>query len=290
MAKPKTGGLGRGLDSIFLDNTSSDEKRALFLKISRISPEKNQPRKKFDEEALEALAESIREHGVIQPIAVRETDGGYYKIIAGERRWRAAKAAGLTEIPAVVMTADDRAAAELALIENLQREDLGPLEEAEALRALSDRFGMTQERLARVAGKSRSAVANTMRLCDLPEEIKPLVEEKKLSEGHARALLAVKDKKTALALANETIEKDYSVRQTELAVRRAINRPKKPAPAKSGEVDYTAELARKMSGALGKRVRIAKKAKSGTLSIDFEDTDDLNELAAKLCGKNIFKD
>ena len=289
MAKNKGGGLGRGLDSIFLDNTESGEKRELLLKVSKIEPEKNQPRKRFDEEALITLADSIKEHGVIQPIAVRESDNGYYKIIAGERRWRASKLAGLTEIPAIIITADDRTAAELAMIENLQREDLDPLEEAEGYILLSEKFGMTQEQLANAVGKSRSAVANTMRLVDLPPEIKDLVIDKKLTEGHARALLGVKNKSKATDLANRAAEKKLSVRQTELAVKR-LNAEKKPEKDDDFEVDYAAELAGKMTKKLGRRVQIKQQGGAGTMSISFEDNDDLTELAVKICGKSIIDD
>ena len=289
MAKNKGGGLGRGLDSIFLDNTESGEKRELLLKVSKIEPEKNQPRKRFDEEALVALADSIKEHGVIQPIAVRESDNGYYKIIAGERRWRASKLAGLTEIPAIIISADDRKAAELSMIENLQREDLDPIEEAEGYILLSDKFGMTQEQLAVAVGKSRSAVANTMRLVDLPDEIKDLVIGKKLTEGHARALLGVKNKNKAIELANRAAEKKLSVRQTELSVKR-LNAEKKTDKDSGSLVDYAGELADRMTKKLGRRVQIKQQGNSGTLSISFEDNDDLTDLAVKICGKSIIDD
>ena len=230
MAK-RSSGLGRGLDAIFLDNTLMDnsnnnENKINTLKISLIDPKSDQPRKYFDKDALEELATSISENGLLQPILVREYGEGRYQIIAGERRFRACKLAGLTEIPAIILDRDNKSVAEIALIENIQREDLNPIEEAMAFKSLKEEFGMTQEELSDKIGKSRSAIANSLRLLDLPESILTMVASKELSAGHARTLLGVKDADDMILLAQFTVEQDLSVRQLEEQVKK-INRKKK---------------------------------------------------------------
>ena len=234
MPKKKNSGLGRGLDAIFLENSLDEDKitkenQITVLKLSLIDPKSDQPRKNFDKQSLEELASSIRENGLLQPIIVREYGEGRYQIIAGERRFRASKLAELTEIPAIIMNKDDRKAAEIALIENVQREDLNPIEEAMGFRALQEEYGLTQEELSSRIGKSRSAIANATRLLDLPEEILVLLASGKLSAGHGRTLLAVRDEEAMIELAKRVISEDLSVRRLEEEVKRA-NRKKKEEP------------------------------------------------------------
>jgi ParB family chromosome partitioning protein len=264
-------------------------------KISRISPRGAQPRKNFDENALQMLADSIREHGVIQPIAVRELGAmsENYEIIAGERRWRAAKMAGLDEIPAIILTGDDLKIAEISLIENVQREDLNPIEEALAYKALIERFGLKQEEVARQVGKSRSAVANMLRLLELPEDVLILVQDGKLSMGHARALLGLEDEDRMLPLAELTVDKELSVREVEALVRR-YNAAEEDAPA--GEEDhettqkkvYMKELENKVRAALGRKVKIRETGKKKTVELSFEDYEDLENLLKSIVGEDIF--
>ena len=291
MAK-KNSGLGRGLDAIFLDNslseeTTHDEDKIHKLKISLIDPNKYQPRKHFDKEALDQLAESIAENGLLQPILVREYGEGRYQIIAGERRFRASKLAGLSEIPAIILERDDRKAAQIALIENIQREDLNPIEEALAYRSLAEEYNMTQEEVSLKVGKSRSAIANSVRLLDLPDEILTLVASKELSAGHARTLLGVKDKDNMILLAQRAVEEELSVRVLEEAVKE-INKPKKvetedeenPLPI----VDYIRELELRIQSHLGRKVKIEEKGKKKTITLSYEDNEDLDEILKILCG------
>ena len=292
MAK-RSSGLGRGLDAIFLDNTlmensSEKENKINTLKISLVDPKSDQPRKYFDKEALEELAESIRENGLLQPIPVREYGAGRYQIIAGERRFRACKLAELTEIPAIVLDKDDKAAAQIALIENIQREDLNPLEEALAYKALKEEYDMTQEELSFKIGKSRSAIANSIRLLDLPEEILTMVAAKDLSAGHARTLLGVKDREDMILLAQIAAEHDLSVRQLEEEVKK-INKPKKPIAEEETEapiVDYFREMELRIQRQLGRKVKIEDKGKKKTLTLYYEDNEDLDELLKSICGKD----
>ncbi len=291
MAKPKNTGLGRGLDAIFLDNSVEENGNVSMLRISEIEPNPDQPRREFDPEALAQLADSIATHGLIQPIVVRSSENeGYYQIIAGERRWRASKMAGLTEIPVIVMEVDDEKAAQVAIIENVQRENLNPMEEAAAYKRLTVDYKMTQEELARRIGKSRSAIANTMRLLDLPEEICELVKLGRLSAGHARTLLSLRDREKIVSAANQIISKNLSVREAELLVRK-LN---KAASAKKTEkndgfgVDYTAELAKKMTSRIGHRVTILKNGGLKRVEIHFSDDSELDDIVARLCGENIF--
>ncbi len=295
MAK-KNAGLGRGLDAIFLENTLSDseaekEGRISKLKISLVDPKSDQPRKYFDREALEELAASITENGLLQPILVREYGEDRYQIIAGERRFRASKLAGLSEIPAIVLEKDDRKAAEIALIENIQREDLNPLEEALGYKALAEEYGLTQEELSQRVGKSRSAVANMLRLLDLPDAVLALVAEKKLSAGHARTLLGLKSRDNMILLAKRTVEADLSVRQLEEEVKR-INRMKPKREEDEEElpvVDYFRELEVRMQSHLGRKVKIEGKGRKKALTLYYEDNEDLDELLELICGKDFLE-
>ena len=277
MAKMK--GLGKGLDALLGDEFTNEPevKSSLFLPISQVESCAAQPRKQFDPDALADLADSIRQHGIIQPLTVRKLQSGYYQIIAGERRWRAARMAGLTQVPVVVIEADDRKAMELAMIENLQREDLNPMEEAEGYRTLMEQYGLTQEETSQRVGKSRSAVANALRLLHLSDEVRTLVEEGKLSGGHARALVpltAELQKKAAAVI----IKDDLSVRQTELLVKKlTADKPQKPAKD-AGSVDYAAEAARELSERLGRPCRIVTGRKKGRLELEYYGVDDLNTL------------
>ena len=294
----RSSGLGRGLDAIFLDNTlmesSADKENTIStLKISLIDPKSDQPRKYFDKEALEELSESIRENGLLQPILVREYAEGRYQIIAGERRFRACKLAGLTEIPSIILDRDDRAAAQIALIENIQREDLNPLEEAMAYKALKDEYGMTQEELSEKIGKSRSAIANSIRLLDLPEPILTMVAAKELSAGHARTLLGVKDREDMILLAQIASEQDLSVRQLEEQVKK-INRAKKVVKDDIEEeapfVDYFREMELKIQRQLGRKVKISDKGNKKTLTLFYEDNEDLDELLKTICGNDFLEE
>ena len=292
MAK-KNSGLGRGLDAIFLDNSLAEENqhsedKISKLKISLVDPKRDQPRKYFDKEALEQLAGSIAENGLLQPILVREYGEGRYQIIAGERRFRASKLAGLTEIPAIVLEKDDKNAAQIALIENIQREDLNPLEEALAYKSLQEEYEMTQEELSKQVGKSRSAIANTLRLLDLPDEILTLVASKELSAGHARTLLGVNDKDNMILLAQRAVEEELSVRILENLVKE-INKPVKekneeeePLPL----VDYFRELEIRVQSHLGRKVKIEGRGRKKTITLSYEDNEDLDEILTLLCGKD----
>ena len=269
----KNRGLGKGLDAIFAENTV-ETSGPVTIRISEIEPNRNQPRKDFDEDALTELADSIAEHGLLQPILVRPMPDGGYQIVAGERRWRACRIAGLSEIPAVIRDLSERETAQLALVENLQREDLNPLEEAEGYGALIETYGLTQEEAAKTVGKSRPAVANALRLLSLPEAVKALLREGKLSAGHARALLALEDpakiEKAALLIA----EKGLSVRAAERLVQE-IKRKKAANPRKN-VLFSEAELA--LREQLGRKVSILGNRKKGTLQIEFYGEEDLKEL------------
>lgn len=294
MAKKQ--GLGRDFYELLDDNIAENaSNNASFIKLSRISPRADQPRKNFDENALQALADSIRVHGVIQPIAVRELFdlSGNYEIIAGERRWRAAKMAGLDEIPAIILTGDDLKIAEMSLIENLQRQDLNPIEEAFAYKILIERFDLTQEEVARQVGKSRSAIANMLRLLELPDEITSLVEDGKLSMGHARAILGLIKEEDMLPLATAIMEKDLSVRETENAVRK-LNTP--PSDVIEDDEDsiliqrriYMKDLEDRARTALGRKVKINETGRKKTVELTFEDDKDLENLLKTLVGQDIF--
>ncbi len=290
MAK-KNSGLGRGLDAIFLDNSLAEDKAqhgegVAKIKISLVDPKRDQPRKYFDKDALEQLAASISENGLLQPILVREYGDGRYQIIAGERRFRASKLAGLSEIPAIVLEKDDKNAAQIALIENIQREDLNPIEEAMAYKSLAEEYHMTQEELSNQVGKSRSAIANTLRLLDLPDEILTLVASKELSAGHARTLLGVNDKDSMILLAQRSVEEDLSVRVLEGLVK-AANKPQKVEEEEVIPlVDYFRELEIRVQSHLGRKVKIEGKGRKKTITLSYEDNEDLDEILTLLCGKD----
>ena len=278
MASKKPSGLGRGLGALLGDDVmNTGTQGAMYLPISEVESNSAQPRKFFDEAALAELAESIRQHGIIQPLTVRRLASGYYQIIAGERRWRAARLAGLSEVPVTVIEADDRKAAELAMIENLQREALTPMEEAAGYRSLIDQHHMTQEEAASRVGKSRSAVTNALRLLELAPAVQNQVEAGLLSAGHARALVPLSPAQQIQA-ANAIIEGGLSVRQTELLAKRlaAGEKPEKPAP--SDAVDYTAVAQRELSGRLGRGVKIVNGRKKGRIELEYYGMDDLNDL------------
>lgn len=281
-------GLGRGLDAVFDDGIveSAQGSGLTKLKITDIEPGKGQPRKVFDETALNELATSIAEHGLIQPIVVRDLHNGFYSIVAGERRWRASKIAGLDEVPVIIIDADDAKASELALVENIQREDLNPVEEAEAYKALMTELGLTQEALASRVGKSRAAVANTLRLLNLPQEVLDMLSDGKISQGHARALLALEDKDRAISIATSAIVNGLSVRVVEQMVKKAQKPKKETKKEPAVSVNYAHELSVAMTKNLGRKVTIKQNAnKRGSITLEFEDNDDLDKIITKLCGK-----
>ena len=281
MASKKPSGLGRGLGALLGDDVLKTETTgALSVPISQVESCSSQPRKYFDEAALADLAASIREHGIIQPLTVRKLSSGYYQIIAGERRWRAARIAGLSEVPVIVMEADDRKAAELAMIENLQREDLNPMEEAAGYQTLVETYHMTQEEAAKRVGKSRSAVANALRLLGLTPSVRAMVESGKLSAGHARALLTL-DPQTQESAAAAVVDGGLSVRQTEALVKR-LTAQEKPKPQPPTGVDYTAEAQRDLSSRLGRGVKIVNGRKKGRIELEYYGLDDLNDLLEAL--------
>ena len=276
----KKRGLGKGLDAIFSENDIEDKNSAVAIKIGDIEPNRDQPRKNFDETALAELADSIREHGVLQPLLVRPIIGGGYQIVAGERRWRAARLAGLKEIPAMVLEAGEGEVMELALIENLQRQDLNPIEEAEGYELLMQQFGMTQEEVAHRVVKSRSAVANALRLLGLPDEVRTMVAEGKLSGGHARAVLAVQEEDKRVDAARQMV--GMSVRQAEALAKRLNKKPvQKPQP-QGFSVDYVADVEKELEGVLGRKISIQQGKNSGQLTLEYYGADDLERLIEAL--------
>ena len=281
MPKRKTElGLGRGLNSLLGDpGIQTQESGGVTLPVSQVEPGLNQPRKSFDPAALEDLAQSIRLHGILQPLTVRRLPSGYYQIIAGERRWRAAKLAGLDEVPAIIIEADDRKVMELALIENLQREDLNPAEEARGYRTLMEEYGLTQEQVAERMGKSRPAVTNTLRLLALPQEVMALVEAGTLSAGHARALLALPSPQLQVQAAKQVVSQQLSVRQTEALVK-ALQREKKARPREQRDelALYLGEAEKKLSGRLGRKVKIADRGEKGRIELEYYSAQDLEGL------------
>ena len=282
MASKKPSGLGRGLGALLGDDVmNADAQTVTTLPIAEVESNSAQPRKYFDDAALAELAESIRLHGIIQPLTVRKLSSGYYKIIAGERRWRAARLAGLKEVPVVVMEADDRKAAELAMIENLQREDLNPMEEALGYQALIQQYHMTQEEAAARVGKSRPAVANSLRLLELDPSVQQQVVEGRLSAGHARALVPLSPALQVRA-AGTILQGGLSVRQTEtLAKRLAAEKKAKRSPA-ANQVNYAAEAQQSLSSALGRKVRIVTGRNKGRIELEYYGMDDLNDLLEAL--------
>lgn len=282
MASKKPSGLGRGLGALLGDDVLKTETTgSLSVPISQVESCSSQPRKLFDEAALADLADSIREHGIIQPLTVRKLASGYYQIIAGERRWRAARMAGLSEVPVIVMEADDRKAAELAMIENLQREDLNPMEEAAGYQSLIENYHMTQEEAASRVGKSRSAVANAMRLLSLTPSLRKLVEEGALSAGHARALLPLSPSVQESA-AKSVLAGGLSVRQTEALVKRLSAEKKVPKAPEPDAVDYAAEAQKELASRLGRGVKIVSGRKKGRIELEYYGVDDLNDLLEAL--------
>lgn len=285
-------GLGRGFYDIYNDNVLESKGSGQTIRLSDIEPRKDQPRKTFDREALEVLADSIATYGVLQPIIVRESEllGGTYEIVAGERRWRAAKMAGLTEIPAVVFDGDDLKAAQVALIENVQREDLNPLEEALGYEALIDKFGLTQEQVAKQVGKNRSTVANMLRLLELPEAVLEMLRAGDLTAGHARALLGLSDEEAQIDLAGRILSQELSVREVEYRVKRINERRELPQeePVHPQVKVHMKELERRAMSALGRRVRISRSTRKKVVELTYDSDEDLEVLLRALCGEEIF--
>lgn len=281
----KKGGLGRGLDALFADNSIEEiaSTSAVKLKIMDIEPNRDQPRKIFDEDALAELADSIAKHGVIQPLLVRPMPDGSYQLVAGERRWRASRMAGLTEVPVVIKELSDDEAMALALIENLQRENLNAIEEAQGIKALMDTLSLTQDEAAERVGKSRPAVANALRLLKLPDSVIALVSDGKLSPGHARALLGFKDERDIIETVDLIIEKGLTVRDVEKLVKKRNKEPKAEKPA-TRRASYYDEVELALTDFLGRKVKVGTKPgkESGVLEIDFFDKDDLTCLADAL--------
>ena len=275
----KQRGLGRGLGALIDDfAVPTGQETITKLALQKVEPNPNQPRRTFDEVELQALADSIAEHGILQPLAVRELDGGFYQIIAGERRWRAARMAGLSEVPVVVLDADDRTVMELALIENLQRQDLNPMEEAEGYRALMEDFGLTQEQAASRVGKSRPAVTNALRLLALPEEVRAMVVAGTLSAGHARAVLSLPTERLQKTAAQKIIALRLSVRQAEAMCKRMASEEsvEKKKPVRT--VDYVGECEKALTKQLGRKVKIVSGKRKGRFELEFYGQDDLQLL------------
>ena len=279
MAKGK--GLGRGLEAIFAEEVPEVQNAPVGIRLSDIEPNPRQPRRDFDPVALEELAQSIRENGVITPITLRKT-GDTYQIIAGERRWRASRLAGLTEIPAIVLDVDENTAYALALIENLQREDLNPMEEAEGYRRLAQELGLTQEQAAQRVGRSRPAVANALRLLTLPQSVSALLRDKQLSAGHARALLPLEREEVMLNAAQTIMEQQLSVRQTETLVKQQLKEPKEK-PEKTQNI-YVQDLERAMQSLIGHKITIKHGEKKGKITIEYYGNEDLEAVCEALKG------
>ncbi len=275
-------GLGKGLGALMnTDETIGDSLEQVFeLKLSQIEPNKSQPRTEFDPEKLETLSDSIKKYGVLQPIVVKKLDNGFYKIIAGERRWRASKLAGLAKIPVVVRDYDDQETMEIALVENLQREDLNPFEEARGYRELMDIFSLTQEQVAKKVGKSRSAVANSIRLLTLGDEIKEMVLQKELTVGHVRAILAAEKEEVQLAVARRIVSEGLTVRQTEVLIKSLLQekKKKKENPVNEEMNRYLLSLEKKLSKSLGTKVTIQNKKNRGKIQIEYYNNDDFERI------------
>lgn len=292
MAAKERKALGAGLDVLFGDDDLDSSSDSIStLPIEKIEPRLEQPRERFDEESLNTLSESIKQYGLIQPITVRLLETGYYQIIAGERRWRASKLAGLADVPVRIIEADDRTTAELALVENLQREDLNPIEEAKGYRTLMEDYGLTQEEAAKSVGKSRPAIANSLRLLNLCPDVLDLIEKGSLSAGHARALIPIESADKQLDAAKTVIAKNLSVRKTEALASQIINAGKKSSDKKPGEnnspleTDYSELVALELTKHLGRKVRLSGNAKGGKLELEFYDAEDRETLINQL--KNI---
>ena len=295
MPKKKNSGLGRGLDAIFLENSlenlsKSSDNNVTKLQISLVDPKADQPRKHFDKAALEQLANSIKENGLLQPILVREYGNGRYQIIAGERRFRASKIAELSEIPAIILDKDDLKVAEISLIENIQREDLNPIEEAMAFRALREQYNLTQEEVADKVGRSRSAITNSLRLLDLPKPILEMVAMGEISQGHGRTLLGVKNQDNMILLAKRCAELDLSVRQLEEEVKKINKPPVEPKEEPIPFVDYFKEMEVKVQSHLGRRCEINGKGRKKSITLYYEDNEDLDELLKTICGNDFLEE
>ncbi len=292
MSKKQMKGLGSGLGALLGEGVFEEENGSTLLPINRVEPREDQPRSYFDEDALNELADSISQHGLIQPITVRPIDGGYYQIIAGERRWRASRIAGLTEIPAHVMDVDDHEAMELALVENLQREDLNPIEEATGYRALIQQYGMTQEQVAKRVGRSRPAVANALRLLNLPEKTQTMVSEGSLSFSQARALLEISEPDLINEAAERIAKEGLTAREATALIKRIGSAPKKVSPKKKtgtspANVDYAAVLGEKLTRSMGRRVTVTPTEKGGSVTVEYYDNEDLESLILQLCGEAV---
>ena len=275
-------GLGAGLNALFAEAERDEAEEIQRLPISRVEPREEQPRVNFDEASLGELAESIREYGMIQPITVRRLASGYYQIIAGERRWRAARMAGLKEVPVRVIEADERLATELALVENLQREDLSPIEEAQGYKTLMEVYGMTQDEAAKRVGKSRPTVTNALRLLSLAPEVQQFVEQGLLSAGHARALVPIKPEEAQIEAARSVIANGLSVRRTEQLAAKLMREPKPEPDDGEIKVDYAAEVMKKLEKALGRRVKLSENGKRGKITLEYYGADDRERLIALL--------
>ncbi len=280
MAQKNKGGLGKGLDALMFDNSTVEENSgAVILKLHEIEPNRDQPRKEFDETALSELAESISTHGIIQPLLVRPIPDGGYQLVAGERRWRAARTAGLTEVPVIIKEITESEIMELALVENLQREDLNPIEEAEGMQSLVDTYGMTQEEVAQKVGKSRPNVANTMRLLALPKSVIDLVRDGEISAGHARALLSLSDDDKIKELAAEICEKGLSVRDTERLVKFTMKDSASKKPKEKKRDTYYDEVELALFEELHRNAKIKVNSKGkGTLELEFFSKEDLSSI------------
>ena len=288
MAKKQS--LGKGLDLIFDDNTIDQPGGVTFVETSQISPKPGQPRKYFDMESLSDLAASIAAHGILQPILVRDRGNGSYEIIAGERRWRASKLAGLSEVPVIIMDADEIAAAQIALVENVQREDLNPYEEAQAYRSLAEDFGVSQEEISKMVGKSRPAIANSLRLLDLPKEVIDLLTRKELSAGHCRTLLGLNDRSRIVPLAQKAVKKGMSVRDLELTVKRMNRKEKTVSPEEGIRIDYRAELERRATSLSGRRIKISDAKGKKQITVEYTSDKDLESLLSVICGQSIVEE
>lgn len=278
----KKGGLGKGLDALFADNNTMEEEQGVqMLRLSEIEPNRNQPRKEFDREALQQLADSIREHGVLQPLLVRTIGESSYQLVAGERRWRAARMAGISEVPVIVKELDDTQAMEIALIENLQREDLNPIEEALGYQVLTDQYGMTQDEVAKRVGKSRPVIANALRLLGLPQEILEMVKHGEITSGHARALLAFESKEEMLAVAQKIVSQGLTVREVE-----RLAKPKPEVKPKLSD-SYFKEVEVALVHTLGRKIKVSeKKDGRGIVQIEFFNKEDLAGIANLLAGED----
>lgn len=281
----KQRGLGRGLDSLFEQNTVDEQEKVVSLRLTEIVPNREQPRKQFDEEGISELAASIAQHGLLQPLTVRPLADGTYQLVAGERRWRASRLAGLDEVPVIVREMNDREAAEIALIENLQREDLNPMEEAVGLSTLMETYGLTQEETAKAVSKSRPAVTNALRLLHLPGAVRDLVGSGQLSAGHARAILSFADEKQQVAAAKAAVENGWSVREVERQAKKArtAREVSRETPAKGFARDsFFDEVELALTEHLGRRVKVSASGGKGTLQLEFYDKEDLQALANRL--------